>query len=250
MTSRNRIECQPAYLLHTRPYRNTSLIIEIFSQDFGRIGLVARGVRSSRSRLAAQLLPFQRLLLSWQGRGELKTLVDIEVDGRPCWLRGNALISGLYSNELIFKLLQRDDPHPDLLQYYETFLQALGQLQPGETAVAVQMEIILRQFEKNLLQELGYGLSFEWDARSGQSIEAECRYHYYFDEGPVLCSEPSSRLSTVSGATLLALANDEALDESSRREAKQLMRNALARHLDGRPLNSRRLFLSSRRTAK
>ncbi len=246
MTNHARIECQPAYILHTRPYRNTSLIIEVFSRDYGRVGLVARGVRSARSRRSSQLLPFKRLLLSWQGRGELKTLTATDVEGRPCWLSGNALISGLYSNELIIRLLQRDDPHPVLLQYYEDFLAALNRLQLAEFSARAEMELILRRFEKNLLQELGYGLSLEQDARSGLAIDASYRYHYFFDEGPVRCLQVSSNSFTVSGATLLALARDEVLGDDARREAKYLMRHALAQHLDGKPLNSRRLFHTGR----
>lgn len=245
MNKTNRIDCQPAYLLHSRPYRNTSLIIEVFSRDHGRVGLVARGARSARSRWAAVLMPFRRVLLSWQGRGELKTVTAAETDDAPCWLQGNALISGLYGNELLLRLLHRDDPHPDLLAYYEHLLYALRQAQGSAQNGADTLEPVLRRFEKYLLQELGYGLLLEHDARNGEPVLTDRHYTYSPDEGPVLCLQANTSAFVISGRTLLALAHDAALDPQGRREAKQLMRLALRQHLGERPLHSRRLYLAS-----
>lgn len=190
MNLSSRKNCQPAYLLHSRPYRNTSLIIEVFSHEYGRLGMVVRGARTARSRWAAVLQPFQRLLLSWQGQGELKTLTAAETEGPSCWLQGNTLISGLYANELLLRLLQREDPHPALLLYYEQLLESFrdNQVQDqGAQAAVVLLEQNLRRFEKYLLQELGYGLLLEQDARTGEPVQAESRYYYYLDEGPVMC---------------------------------------------------------------
>ena len=245
MNKTYRIDCQPAYLLHSRPYRNTSLIIEVFSRDFGRVGLVARGARSARSRWAAVLMPFRRVLLSWQGRGELKTVAAAETDDAPCWLQGNALISGLYGNELLLRLLHRDDPHPGLLGHYEHLLYALRQAQASTSNRSDILEPVLRRFEKYLLQELGYGLSLEHDARNGEPVLADRCYTYYPEEGPVLCQQAGAAAFIISGSTLLALAHDTALDPQGRREAKQLMRLALRQLLGERPLHSRRLYQTS-----
>jgi len=244
MSHSSRVICQPAYLLHGRPYRNTSLIIDVFTPDNGRIGLVARGARTARSRWSGLLQPFQRLLLSWQGRGELKTLTAAESDGAPCWLQGNALISGLYSNELILRLLQREDPHPELLNYYELLLGDLVTTSRLLQSSSEDIEYSLRRFEKQLLQALGYGLLLDHDARSGLPVEAGHRYNYYVDEGPVFCPSVTASGFIVSGSTLLALAEDKPLDAEARREAKQLMRLALRRHLGDKPVHSRRLYRS------
>jgi len=240
----SRIDCQPAYLLHSRPYRNTSLIIEVFARDYGRVGLVARGARRARSRWAAVLMPFRRVILSWQGRGELKTLTAAETDDAPCWLQGNALVSGLYGNELLLRLLHRDDPHPDLLDHYERFLFALRRAQASPHGGPETLEPVLRCFEKYLLQELGYGLLLDHEARNGEPVQADRRYIYYPDEGPVLSQQAGTAALIISGSTLLALAHDAALDPQGRREAKQLMRLALQQHLGERPLYSRRLYQS------
>ena len=242
MNNISRIDCQPAYLLHSRPYRNTSLIIEAFSRDYGRVGLVARGARSTRSRWAPVLMPFRRVLLSWQGRGELKTVTTAETDDAPCWLQGNALVSGLYGNELLLRLLHRDDPHPGLLIYYERFLAALRRVQSSPQGNADALEPALRCFEKYLLQELGYGLLLDHEARNGEPVQADRRYVYYPEEGPVLCQQANPSGFVISGSTLLALAHDALTDPQGRREAKQLMRLALRQHLGERPLHSRRLY--------
>jgi len=242
MSNLSRIDCQPAYLLHSRPYRNTSLIIEVFSRDYGRVGLVARGARRARSRWAAVLMPFRRVILSWQGRGELKTVTAAETDDAPCWLQGNALVGGLYGNELLLRLLHRDDPHPGLLSHYERLLSALRQVQVSVPSGADSLEQVLRCFEKYLLQELGYGLLLDHEARSGEPVLADRRYVYYPEEGPVLCQQTETPALRISGATLLALAHDTSLEPQGRREAKQLMRLALRQHLGERPLHSRRLY--------
>jgi DNA repair protein RecO (recombination protein O) len=246
MAASSRVVCQPAYLLHSRAYRNTSLIIDVYSQAYGRLGMVVRGARTARSRWSAVLQPFQRILLSWQGRGELKTLTAAESEGPSCWLQGNALIGGLYGNELMLRLLQREDPHPGLLLHYETLLAGLRNNKDQDLLVAaMQLEQQLRCFEKYLLQELGYGLMLDCDARSGAPVESECRYYYAIDEGPVLCLQPAATGLIISGSTLLALSRDQPLDGVGRREAKQLMRLALRQHLGERPLHSRRLYRSS-----
>ena len=238
MNQRVRVLLQPAYVLHRRPYRDSSLLLDVFTPEFGRVGLVARGARQAKSRGQAVLQAFQPLLLSWSGGGELASLAAVESGGPPRWLSGPALMSGLYLNELLARLLHRHDPHPDLYAAYQSALAAL--------APAADLEPVLRIFEKRLLGELGYGLVLEHEADSGRPVEADRLYAYHLGAGPVRCDSEERAMPApallIRGDSLLALAR-ECLDQATRlREAKRLMRAALAAHLGGRPLASRRLF--------
>ena len=155
---------QRAYVLHHHPYRDSSALVEIFSEHHGRVGLVARGVRGRRNPRQALLQPFTPLLLSWSGRGELMTLVDVEAEAPNAMLQGMVLMSGFYVNELLLRLLRRHDPHPQLFLYYDQLLQRLARLEgdnPPELAIA------LRLFEKVLLDEIGYGLVLACDGLGG-----------------------------------------------------------------------------------
>lgn len=234
MSTDGRIVLQPAYVLHRKPYRDTSLLIEAFVRDFGRIGLISRGGRRGRSSLQAVLQPFQPLLLSWSGRGELHTLTATETDGTALALQGDALISGFYLNELAMRLLPRDDPHPVL---YSSYCKALEQLKNG-----LEEEWTLRLFERDLLQELGYGLQLSHDANTGQALMPEQRYCYHPEYGPQLIGSANLDCLAVQGATLLALDSGQQPEALCRREAKRLMRTILQRYLGPRPLASRELF--------
>ncbi|HQU16671.1 MAG: DNA repair protein RecO [Chromatiales bacterium 21-64-14] len=235
MSQPKRVALQPGYVLHPRPYRDTSLLVEALTPEHGRVGLVAKGVRAPRSRMRGLLQPFRPLLLSWSGSGDLATLVGAEANGPMMGLAGAGLLSGFYVNELLVRLLLRHDPHPALYQAYEavlTALQAAGQEEPA-----------LRIFEKRLLQELGYGLLLDREARSGQPIDAERRYRYRLDLGPLPEDEGDIADPAIHGSSLLALAREVLpADPERRQEAKRLMRAAIARHLGGRPLKSRDLF--------
>ena len=233
-----RIQLQSAYVLHTRPYRDTSLLVEIFSHDFGRVGLVARGVRTNKSRYASLLQAFTPLLISWSGQGELPTLSGVEAAGVAPQIKGDLLLSGFYLNELLMRLLQRGDAHPQLFETYITSLASLAEQQ--------EQEPILRQFEHRLLQEIGYGLILDHDVMSGESIEPEARYQYLPDRGPVSATEQDEDGIIVGGQTLLAIAQDDYSQSQVRQEAKRLMRAALAVHLGDRPLKSRELFQQQR----
>ncbi len=233
-----RISLQSAYVLHTRPYRDTSLLVEIFSHDFGRVGLVARGVRTSKSRYASLLQPFMPLLLSWSGQGELPTLSGAEAAGVAPQLSGELLLSGFYLNELLMRLLQRGDAHPRL---FETYITALASM-----AEQTNQEPILRKFEHQLLQEIGYGLILDHDVISGEMINPEVSYHYHPDRGPVSSTGRDEDGIPVQGQTLLAIAQDDYSQPQVRQEAKRLMRAALAVHLGDRPLKSRQLFQQQR----
>lgn len=237
-----RIENEPGYVLHARPWRETSLILEAFTRAHGRVGLIARGARRPRSRLRGQLVPFLPLLLSWTGRGELPTLTGADPEGPSRPLRGRALFSGFYLNELLLKLLPRNDAHGKLFGDYRDALAGLG---AGGTA-----EPVLRVFEKRLLDALGYGPTLDREADTGAPISPHRRYRYLLQHGPV--DEPGAGASAgegvaVSGRTLLALARGRLGDgqEWERQEARTLMRAILAPHLGPRPLGSRQLFAPS-----
>ena len=230
-----RVDNAPGYVLHSRPWRETSLVVEAFTSEHGRVGLVARGVRQSRSRFRGVLLPFRLLLLSWSGRGELPTLTGVDTEGPVRALRGRALFSGFYLNELLLKLLPRNDAHPELFEDYGRAIDELG----GSGI----LDGVLRTFEKGLLDALGYGPTLDRAADTGDPVSPDRRYRYVPEQGPVECSGPEDG-PIVSGRTLLALASGRLGrgDAHERAEARHLMRAILAPHLGPRPLGSRELF--------
>ncbi len=229
-----RVSLEPGYVLHRRPYRDSSLLLEIFSQQYGRVGLVARGVRGGKSRKAALLQPFQNVLISWVGRGELKTLTDVEPSAGNASLPGRQLANGFYVNEIMVRLLQRDDPHPQLFEHYAQSIQRLADNQNPEPA--------LRQFEIWLLQEVGYGLQLQYEAESGEPVVAQQDYCYQPETGPVAMHSIRCDGVAVSGSTLLALSAGNLVDQTTLKEAKRLLRNVLAHHLGGRAINAREMF--------
>lgn len=235
MNAYQRVSLQPAYLLHRKPYRDTSLILEAMTPDYGRVGLVAKGARRPRSQLPGLLQPFLPLLLSWSGRGELFTLTDAEGRGPLLMPPGRLSISAFYLNELLLRLLPRDDPHEALFQAYS---KALDRLARNE-----EVEWELRLFEKRLLEAIGYGLQLTQAADGGGApIQPDRQYCYHLEVGPLPATERVGGL-LLGGRTLLALATEEtAVGPEVRGEAKQLMRAALALYLGDRPLKSRELF--------
>ena len=229
------MENVPGYVLHSRPWRETSLIVEAFTREHGRVGLVARGVRRAQSRFRGLLLPFHLLLLSWSGRGELPTLTGADAEGASGMLRGRALFSGFYLNELLLKLLPRNDAHPELFDDYGEALAGLG----GNGV----LDAVLRTFEKRLLDALGYGPTLDRAADTGAPVSPDRRYRYVAERGPVEVAGAGEG-PVVSGRTLLALAGGELRhgNDRERTEARHLMRAILAPHLGPRPLGSRELF--------
>ena len=225
---------QPAFVLHTYPYRETSLIVEAFTAEQGRVAMLARGAKRPRSELRGLLLAFQPLLVSWSGQRELKTLVKAEWRGGLPLPGGPALVCGFYLNELLLKLLAREDPHPRLFESYEA---TLAQLVAGAEAAP-----LLRRFELTLLTELGYALPLVREADTGGAVDPAARYHYAFDEGPRRHAPAGgARLPIVRGATLLALAGDRYVDAETATEAKRLMREVLDHYLERRGVESRRV---------
>ena len=236
---RERRDEQAAFVLHTYPYRETSVIVEALTEEHGRVALVARGAKRPRSELRGVLQAFQPLTLSWAGTSELKTLVKAEWRGGLPLPGGAALLCGFYLNELLLKLLPREDPHPLLWNAYASALEALiGDARPAAQSAT------LRRFEVRLLAELGYALTLTHDVASGAPVDAAQRYHYAFDRGPQLVADEHRAQSPwpiVRGATLLALATEQYPDGDVAAEAKRLMRGVLDHYLDERRIFSRRV---------
>jgi len=229
---------EPAYVLHTYAYRETSLIVEALAEAHGRVALVARGAKRPRSELRGLLQGFQPLLLSWSGHNELKTLHKAEWRGGLPLIGGSALMCGFYLNELLLKLLPREDPHGRLYADYEAALSDLAA--GGEQAP------VLRRFELELLAELGYAMPLTREAGSGAAIDPAARYHYAFDRGPQrvpenVAAEPRRGAPLVRGATLIALAEHRFPSAETAAEAKRLMREVLDHHLEQRGIESRRV---------
>lgn len=231
---RFRHHAQPAFVLHTYPFRETSLIVEAYVRDHGRVALVARGARRPKSSLRGVLLPFQPLLLSWTGKKELRTLMRAEWHGAYAPLRGQALICGFYLNELLLKLLPRDDAHERLFAAYEDTLAALraGDDQPT----------LLRRFEITLLGELGYAVVLDRDVERDEPVARERSYVYVVERGPV-GSVPARRNGVeLSGQTLLDMQSGRYTSAVTQQESKVLMRALINHYLGNQVLHTRQLL--------
>lgn len=225
-------ELAPVFVLHRRRYGDTSLLLELFAREQGRVAAVARGAAQGRSRRAGLLQSFVPLLATWSGRGEVATLGRVEGTGAVVLLRGTALYCGLYLNELLLRLLPRQDGHPELFDRYAALLPRL--------AAASDVEPLLRRFELELLTELGFAPMLTCEADGSTPIRGERWYRYRDASGaaPANADEPEA----VRGQTLLDLAAGEFDNTGTRGEARELMRRLIAHQLDGRPLKSRELF--------
>lgn len=228
---------QRAFVLHTRPFSETSLIADLFTQQEGRISVLAKGARRPRSRMRGYLQPFVPLLVDWLGKSELKTLTHVENEGPPNQLQRKSLLCGFYMNELLFKTLKPHDPHPELYAVYDRTLRLL---QTGS-----QLAASLRIFEKRLLTELGYGLPLEREQNTGVSIQSGCYYRYHPQHGFAAAGVDESHSSNwlFSGSSLLALAHEQFIDAVSLRDAKRLLRLALQAVLGGKTLKTQELIL-------
>ena len=231
-----RVESQPAYVLHSRAWRETSLLLEAFTRDHGRVGLVARGVRSARARLPRSALePLQALQLGWSGRGELQTLTAAESVGNPPALRGDALMSAMYVNELMVRLTARDDPHPALFERYAALLD--------ELVATPSLAWSLRRFERDLLAATGYALQLEADAGNGAPVEPAQAYDYIPELGPVAAVGAAGSGARVRGSALLALAADAMPGDSEDLAAlRRLMRMLIGVQVGDRGLQSWRVL--------
>jgi DNA repair protein RecO (recombination protein O) len=232
---KGRQEPQPGYVLHTYPFRETSLVVEAYTRGAGRVALVARGARRPRSSLRGLLLAFQPLLLWWTGKSELHTLVRAEWRGAYQPLRGSALICGFYVNELLLKLLARHDPHEALFDVYAGTLRALA-LESDHAGT-------LRSFEKKLLSELGYALILNEDVETGQPVAAERTYTYLVERGPVaLGAEQAPNGVELAGQTLLDMQRDDYASPLTQQQSKALMRMLINHLLGDQVLHTRQLL--------
>ena len=235
MSSDARINNEPGFVLHTYPFKETSVVAEVFTRTHGRTALIARGARRPTSALRGLMQPFTPLLLSWFGKSELKTLHAAEWQGGLIAPQGRGLMCGFYLNELLLRLLARGDAH-ELL--YERYVDTLDQL-AGETS-AIDYERILRRFEKSLLSEIGYGATFDAEADNGAAIEPDRRYVFQPERGALRASgQPGC---PVSGQTLIDLAAGRFERPTTLVEAKTLMRTLINHTLGEKPLYTRQLL--------
>lgn len=231
-----RAEQQPGWVVHRRPWRESSLLIEFFAREHGRVGLVAKGARSARSDWRGLTEPFTPLVASWSRRGEMGTLTGLESDGPRQVLSGRALWCGLYVNELLLRLLERDDPHPEVFD-------ACGLVFDGLARGEVPQSLLLRRFERALLEGMGVAPDFDFDAASGEAISPEGLYHLQPEAGFVPVQRPGR--GVFRGSAVRALALGETDDRETAREMRELMRMLVDHHLAGRELASRRLLSGS-----
>lgn len=235
-----RVQDQLAYILHQRPFRDTSLILEVFSFNYGRLSIVCRGAASPKSKLKSILRAFQPLMMSWSGRGEMPSLVSAEpamLERNFQSLSGDALLSAFYVNELLLRLLHKHDVQEDVFLLYQQVLQCLS----GNESI----EVCLRIFEKKLLQLLGFEINLTLDADSGEQVAVGKQYIYYIEHGPVELSinNKSASQLIIDGDSLLAYAHEDLTDEKVRKQIKSLTRYLLAYYLGDKPLKSRELFV-------
>lgn len=228
-----RVHKEPTFVIHTRPYSETSLYVELFSRHYGRLTVIAKGARRQKSKFRGVLLPFRRLLAGWSGKGEIPVLTQAEPAEPWADMRGQGVLCGFYINELVIRLLHRYDAHPDLFDYY------------GNTMVRLQaggvLEDVLRLFEKRLLRELGYAMNLDFDDNR-REIDPFRRYRYIPQVGAVPHDHTRKGGVPVSGAALRALRDEAFTDQRALKECKRLMRAMISHQMENRPLHSRKLF--------
>jgi len=229
----HRVSLQGAFILHGRDFRDTSRLLDVFTKDYGRVTLVAKGARSPRSKLQGILQPFTPMLISWSGKGEVQTLTGAESVKNSIKLSGKQVMSAYYINELLQRLTTYHDPHPELFELYSKTL---------ERFLDEDDELVLRRFEKNLLAEIGYGLNFEVESVNGAALAVNEKYYYDVEKGPVnIKNNGSEGELIISGQTLHDMSIEKFSCSQSQKEAKQLMRIILSHHLGDKPLKTRML---------
>ena len=224
---------QPVYVLHTYAFKETSLVVELFSKAHGRVATVAKGARRPRSAMRGQLQSFQMLAATWSGKNELKTLHSLEWADGLVLLQGEALMCGFYLNELLLRLLPREDAYEQLFDYYQATVKALSS--------RVQPAMHLRRFELKMLQEMGYAVPLDFD-ENDSPIVANLQYRYVAELGA--CAFTGAENGVVlSGQTLIDMAKDAYDNIQTQQQSKQLMRYLLAYYLGDKPLHTRQLLI-------
>ncbi len=236
MATLSRQDNQPVFVLHTYPFKETSLVVELFSLNFGRVAVVAKGARRPRSAMRGMLQSFQPLIATWSGKAELKTLHSLEWSSGLLLLQGEALMCGFYLNELLLRLLPREDAHEALFEYYASTLRTLSSKKDYATT--------LRRFELKMLQELGYAVPLDADEHE-QAIEPERLYSYIAERGACAAELHDQHPNSVQlfGKTLLDMAGDRYADPQTQQQSKQLMRTLIAHYLGDKPLHTRQLLI-------
>lgn len=229
-----KVELTPCYILHRRDYSETSLILDVFSREHGRINLIAKGAKRNKKQRGSSFNLYQQYNISWVSKSELGTLTDIEVAIHSCSLKPEQIMTGFYMNEILLRLLHKDEPHPELFDSYKISINNLVKDEPEE--------IILRYYEKNLLQSLGYGVILDHEVETGESLIDEQEYIYKFDNGPVVKKQPDDSGVSISGKTLLQLNNETLSEPVNINEAKVLLRTILDQHMGNKPLASKSLY--------
>ena len=233
-----RVQQQPAYILHHRPFRDSSQILDVLTRDHGKVAVVARGSRGSKSRLAGVLRPFLPLRVSWVARSDLGTLTGAEAAGAPAGLRGDALLSAYYVNELMLHFLHRHDPQPEIFELYAEIIPLLCN--------ATNVAACLRGFELELLGLLGYAVSLDQEAGTQNDVQPERNYEYRVEQGPVPVDRSDGPL-VFSGSSLLAIGAGQFDDADVLRAANRLLRDVITHHLGGKELKSRKVLLEVHR---
>ncbi len=242
-----RVHQQRAYILVNRPYSESSWIVEVFSREHGRIGLMAKGARRFKSKLKGSLMPFQPVLLSWTGKGEVPILTSAEIDQTDYnlvehELRGDALVCGFYCNELIVNLLHRHDPHAALFDRYHSTIMALSQAKSEDV-----LPLVLRRFEQVVMKETGYQVNFDYEVDGKTAIINDAYYRYQPSQGFIRVASPQRM--TFSGRVIRSLNTDsrEGLSNHEVSQGKQLMRDILSQTLGRKQILSRELFYPKNR---
>ena len=238
MSSQRRVQQQSGYILHHRPFRDTSQILDIVTRDHGKVAVVARGSRGSRSRLAGVLRPFLPLKVSWVAKSDLGTLTGAEAAGPPAGMSGDALLSAYYVNELLLYFLHRYDPQPEIFALYEEVISALAST--GNVAAS------LRSFELEFLSLLGYAVNLDHEFASQDPLDVERYYQYRMEQGLVAVERAEGSL-VFKGATLVGVAEQRFDDPDILRAASQLLREIIDFHLGGKQLKSRKVLMELHR---
>jgi len=237
MSSQRRVQQQPGYILHHRPFRDTSQILDIVTRDHGKIAVVARGSRGSKSRLAGVLRPFLPLRVSWVAKSDLGTLTGAETAGPPAGMIGDALFSAYYVNELLLHFLHRYDPQPEIFALYEDVIKAL--------LVTDNIAAALRSFELEFLSLLGYAVNLDHEFGSRKPLGSDQDYEYRMEQGPVLVQRTGSLV--FKGAVYKGIAEQRFDKPDILRAANRLLREIIGFHLGGKELKSRKVLMELHR---
>ena len=224
-----RVQLEPAFVLHQRPFRNTSQIVSCVTPNHGVVDLVARGSRRPTSQRRALLQPFVPLRVSWQTRGELGTLTAVEGSSHLTDLPANGVLAGFYANELVMCLVPRQQANEEVFSCYSQVIVDLAAVDAVGRS--------LRLFEYRLLAALGYAPNLEYEVESGRPVDPEARYRFEVERGPSRVGEANAP-GSVYGRELLSLQRCELNDQASIAAAKRILSGALRSQLGDRQLKS------------